>query len=73
MIMNNPSHISMSPTVRSPESAALPSTVGVTRTGDGDEPLTKAEEAVWSDPERLARIEAVLDDPSLAVPLEELE
>ena len=35
--------------------------------------LTKAEEAVGSDPERLARIEAVLDDPSLAVPLEELE
>ena len=63
----------MSPTGQPPESAASPSTVGVTRTGDGDEPLSKAEEAVWSDPEHLARIEAVLDDPSLAVPLEELE
>lgn len=36
-------------------------------------PLTKAEQAVWRDAERLARIEAVLDDPSLAVPLEELD
>ena len=34
-------------------------------------PLTKAEEVVWSDPELLARIEAVLDDPSLAVALDE--
>ena len=34
-------------------------------------PLTNAEEAVWGDPELLARIEAVLDDPSLAVALDE--
>ena len=34
--------------------------------------LTAAERAVWNDPEQLARIEAVLDDPSLAVPLEDL-
>ncbi len=63
----------MSSTIQPPESAELPSTDSAARTGDGDEPLNKAEEAVWSDPERLARIEAVLDDPSLAVPLEELE
>ena len=34
--------------------------------------FTEAEEAVWGDPERLARIEAILDDPSTAVPLEDL-
>ena len=33
--------------------------------------LSEAEEAVWGDPELLARIEAVLDDPSLAVALDE--
>lgn len=32
--------------------------------------LTEAERAVWRDPELLARIEAVLDNPSLAVPLD---
>ena len=37
------------------------------------EPLIKAEKALWRDTERLARIEAVLDDPSLAVPLDELD
>lgn len=52
-------------------SARSPSTGETARAGDGSEPLTKAEQAVWSDPERLARIEAVLDDPSLAVPLDE--
>ena len=35
--------------------------------------LTTAERAVRNDPEQLARIEAVLDDPSLAVPLEDLD
>ena len=35
------------------------------------EDLSEAERAVWRDPELLARIEAVLDDPSLAVPLDE--
>ena len=40
---------------------------------DDTEPLTKAEQAVWHDAERLARIEAVLDDSSLAVPLEQLD
>ena len=35
--------------------------------------LTEAEQAVWRDPERLERIEAVLDDPSLAVPIDELD
>ena len=39
----------------------------------GTEELTGTEQALWRDPERLALIEAVLDDPSLAVPLEELE
>ena len=39
----------------------------------GTEPLTAAERAVWNDPEQLGRIEAVLDDPSLAVPLEDLD
>ena len=34
--------------------------------------LTADERAVWNDPDQLARIEAVLDDPSLAVPLEDL-
>lgn len=43
---------------------------------DGDqsrypEALSKAERALLRDPERLARIEAVLEDPSLAVPLDE--
>lgn len=33
--------------------------------------LSEAERAVWSDPELLARIESVLDDPSLAVLLDE--
>ena len=33
--------------------------------------LSDAEQAVWRDPDLLARIEAVLDDPSLAVPLDE--
>ena len=45
---------------------------------DGDrgrdpEPLSNAEQAFRRDSERLARIEAVLDDPSLAVPLDELD
>lgn len=39
----------------------------------GTEELAEAEQALWRDPERLARIEAVLDDPSLAVPLDELD
>ena len=59
--------VSTLPAAQSPKLAECLST------GDDHEPLTEAEEAVWSDPERLARIEAVLDDPSLAVPLEELE
>jgi hypothetical protein len=33
--------------------------------------LSEAEQAVWRDPGLLARIESVLDDPSLAVPLDE--
>lgn len=33
--------------------------------------LSEAEQAVWGDPEFLARVEAVLDDPSLAVLLDE--
>ena len=33
--------------------------------------LSEAEQAVWRDPDLLARIESVLDDPSLAVPLDE--
>ena len=33
--------------------------------------LSEAERAVWRDPELLARIEAVLDDPSHAVLLDE--
>lgn len=33
--------------------------------------LSDAEQAVWRDPDLLARIESVLDDPSLAVPLDE--
>lgn len=37
------------------------------------EPLSHAEQALRRDPERLARIEAVLDDPSLAVPLDKLD
>ena len=37
------------------------------------EPLTAVERAVWNDPAQLGRIEAVLDDPSLAVPLEDLD
>ena len=32
--------------------------------------LTEAERAVWRAPELVARIEAVLDNPSLAVPLD---
>ena len=35
--------------------------------------LSEAERAVWRDPELLARIESVLDDPALAVPLDETE
>ena len=42
-----------------------------TPTGVAGEP-TEAEQAVWGNPDRLARIEAILDDPSLAVPLEDL-
>lgn len=37
------------------------------RSGD----LSDAEQAVRRDPDLLARIESVLDDPSLAVPLDE--
>ena len=37
------------------------------------ESLSEAEQAVWRDPELLTRIEAVLDDPSLAVPLDRLD
>ena len=33
--------------------------------------LSEAEQAVWRDPDLLARIESVLDDPSLAVPLDD--
>ena len=33
--------------------------------------LSQAERTVWRDPDLLARIESVLDDPSLAVPLDE--
>lgn len=33
--------------------------------------LSEAEQAVWGDPDLLARIESVLDDPSLAVPLDD--
>ena len=33
--------------------------------------LSEAEQAVWRDPDLLARIESILDDPSLAVPLDE--
>ena len=51
-------------------SAPFPPTKTPARTAHGP---TKAEQAVWSDPEHLARIEAVLDDPGLAVPLEKLE
>ena len=73
--MHRTSDTSTSSTIQSAEAPELPATDGGARTGDvdGDERLTMAEEAVWSDPERLARIEAVLDDPSLTVPLEELE
>ena len=71
--MNKTSHMSRSSTIQSAEAAELPSTDDTARTGDDDERFTEAEEAVWSNPERLARIEAVLDDPSLAVPLEELK
>ena len=44
--------------------------VGSTETAVSDN-LSEAEQAVWRDPDLLARIEAVLDDPSLAVPLDE--
>ena len=37
------------------------------------EPLSEIERAVWRDSEILTRIEAVLNDPDLAVPLEELD
>lgn len=43
------------------------------RSNQTPQDLTAAERAVWNDPEQLARIEAVLDDPSLAVPLEDLD
>lgn len=33
--------------------------------------LSDAERAVWRDPALVARVEAILEDPSLAVPLEE--
>ena len=33
--------------------------------------LSEAEQAVWRDPDLLSRIESVMDDPSLAVPLDE--
>ena len=47
------------------------SEVGRTETAvSGD--LSEAEQVVWRDPELLARIESVLDDPSLAVPLDEI-
>ena len=55
------------------DSVQYPSTSYAARAGDGVEQLTKAEQAVWSDPELLGRIEALLDDPSLAVPLDELD
>ena len=51
-------------------SAPFPPTKTPARAAHGP---TKAEQAVWSDPEHLARVEAVLDDPGLAVPLEELD
>ena len=71
--------IHRSSTAASPSAADLqqsvecPSTVDAARADHDTEPLTKAEQAVWRDAERLARIEAVLDDSSLAVPLEELD
>ena len=55
------------------QSVECPSTVEAARADRDTEPLTKAEQAVWRDAERLARIEAVLDDSSLAVPLDELD
>ena len=62
---------------RSPSShyqpVAYPSTGDAPRYSETGEPLSEAERAVWRDSELLTRIEAVLDDPDLAVPLEELD
>ena len=55
------------------EPVACPSTGDSPRDGETGEPLSKAERAVWRDSELLTRIEAVLDDPDLAVPLDELD
>ena len=55
------------------EPVAYPSTGDAPRNSETGEPLSEAERAVWRDSELLTRIEAVLDDPDLAVPLEELD
>ena len=55
------------------EPVAYPSTGDAPRDSETGEPLSAAERAVWRDSELLTRIEAVLDDPDLAVPLEELD
>ena len=43
------------------------------RGSESGEPLSEVERALWRDSELLTRIEAVLDDPDTAVPLEELD
>lgn len=63
----------MPPALEAQPSVERPATDSAVRPDLGTEPLTEAERAVWNDPEQLARIEAVLDDPSLAVPLAELD
>lgn len=61
-----------SPVAEVAESTGHPSFDAAARDGRSSETLTKAEQALRSDPEQLARIEAVLDDPSLAIPLADL-
>ena len=55
------------------EPVACPSTGDAPGYSETGEPLSEVERAVWRDSELLTRIEAVLDDPDLAVPLEELD
>ena len=55
------------------ETTARPSSGAATHGRSTADALTEAEQALWRDPEALARIEAVLDDPSRAVPLDELD
>ena len=55
------------------EPVEYPSTGDGPRYSETGEPLSEVERAVWRDSELLTRIEAVLDDPDLAVPLEELD